>query len=765
MNGCRAVGCLYAVLLCCVALLATVQPLRAQSILDPGIIEVIRVDGTQRIEPETVRSYMKVNPGDPFNPELLDQSLKSIFATGLFADVTLARAGDTLIVAVVENPIINRVAFEGNDRIDDETLENEVQLRPRLVFTKTKAQQDVQRILEIYRTSGRFGATVEAKIIELDQNRVDLVYEIDEGPLTRIEAIHFVGNVAFSDGDLESEITTSEYAFWNFLSTSDTYDPQRLNFDRDLLGRFYRSEGYADFSVLSVAAELTDDRSGFIVTFTVSEGERYKFAGFDIISAVPSLDPETLRENVTIEEGEWYDAEEVSDSAEKLDDIVGDLGFAFANVQPRPTKNTEDLTIAISFDIEEGEKVYVERIDIEGNFRTLDRVIRREFLLAEGDAFNVSKVRRSQRRIRNLGFFSSVIVSEEPGTQPDRTIIKTDVEEQSTGNLSFGFGISSQQGPIGNIGVQERNLLGKGQDLRANLTVAGKETQVDLSFTEPYFLGRDLSAGVDLFRITQDRTESSFDYKDTGGSLRAGYDMAEDLRHVVRYTLEYQQISNVDNDASEVVKNDEGNYLKSAINNEFIYDTRDSRFDPRSGYTFKFGNEVAGLGGDVRYLKSELSGSYYHSVLDDFTLGLRASGGNMIGLGQDTLIFDRFFIGGQRPRGFEFAGIGPRDADTGDALGGKKYYTGSAELSFPLGLPEDLAIRGRLFTDVGANWDTDKGGANVDVEESSSPRVTLGTGISWNSPFGPVIVDLGWAVVKEDYDKTEIFSFSFGTQF
>ncbi|HMB75055.1 MAG TPA: outer membrane protein assembly factor BamA, partial [Kiloniellaceae bacterium] len=434
-------------------------------------------------------------------------------------------------------------------------------------------------------------------------------------------------------------------------------------------------------------------------------------------------------------------------------------------VQPRPTKNDDDLTIDITFDIEEGEKVYVERIDIEGNYRTMDRVIRREFLLAEGDAFSVSKIRRTRRRIRNLGFFSSAEINQEPGTEPDRTIIKTEVEEQSTGDLSFGFGVSSQQGPIGNIGVQERNLLGRGQDLRASVTVAGKETQVDISFTEPYFLGRDLSAGVDLFRITQDRTESSFDFRNLGGSLRAGYDMAEDLRHVVRYSLEYQQLDNVDNDASEIIRAEDGNYLQSSVSNEFTYDTRDSRFDPRSGYTLRLNNELAGLGGDVRFLKTELFGSYYHSVLDDFTLGLRASGGNIFGIEDGTRSIDRFFLGGQRPRGFEYAGIGPRDADTNDALGGKKYYSGSVELSFPLGLPEDLAIRGRLFTDMGATWETDKHGTDAKVNDSSAPRVTVGTGISWNSPFGPVIVDLGWALIKKDYDKTEILSFSFGTQF
>jgi outer membrane protein insertion porin family len=765
VNRGRAVNFLCAVLFFFAVIVTAEQPLRAQSILDPGIIEVIRVDGAQRIEPETVRSYMRVNPGEAFSAERLDRSLKSIFATGLFADVTLHREGSTLVVTVVENPIINRVAFEGNQRIEDDILSNEVQLRSRLVFTRTKVQQDVQRILEIYRGSGRFAATVEPKVIELDQNRVDLVFEIDEGPLTQIEAIHFIGNVAYSDGTLEDEITTSEYAFWNFLSTSDTYDPQRLNFDRDLLARFYRNEGYADFTVISVVAELTDDREGFIVTFTVSEGERYQFGTYEIESSLRNLDPELLSEHVAFEEGDWYDAEEVQDTVEELVDIVGDLGFAFADVQPRPHKNVETLTIDMTFDIQEGQKVYVERIDIEGNFRTLDRVIRREFRVVEGDAFNVSKLRRSRRAIQNLGFFSAVDVDQEPGTQPDRTIIKTNVVEQSTGDLSFGFGISSQQGPIGNVGIRERNLLGKGQDLRASISVAGKETQVDVSFTEPYFLGRNLSAGVDVFRISQERTESSFDLVRIGGSLRGGYNLTDNLRQVVRYTLEHRDISSIDNDASLVVRDEKGTTLRSVIGNELMYDTRDSRFDPREGYALRFKTDLAGLGGDVRFLKNEVFASYYYSFFDNLTISVRGSGGNILGIDQDTSVADRFFLGGSNPRGFKFAGIGPRDADTDDALGGKHFYTGTVELSFPLGLPEDLAIRGRLFTDMGASWDTDDRGEDVKIQDSSSPRLTVGGGLSWESPFGPVIIDLGFAMIKEDFDETEVLSFSFGTQF
>ena len=737
----------------------------AQSILAGGTISEIRVEGSQRIEPETVRSYMQVNPGDPFDAVRLDRSLKNIFATGLFADVTLRREGDVLVVLVVENPIINRIAFEGNQRIDDEDLAAEVELRPRVVFTRTKVQNDAQRILELYRRSGRFAATVEPKVIQLEQNRVDLAFEIEEGPLTTIQSINFIGNRAFSDGSLRDEITTEEESFWNFLSSTDTYDPDRLTFDRELLRRFYLSEGYADFRVDSVVAELTDNRESFIVTFTIEEGERYKFGLVDIITSLPNLDPEVLRSEITTFEGDWYDAGEVEETIEVLSEEVGNLGYAFVDVKPRINRDRENLIIDITYDIQEGPRVFVERIDIEGNTRTQDRVIRREFRLVEGDAFNSSRLRRSRTRIQNLGFFKNVDVTNEPGSAPDRTVVNVTVEEQSTGDLTFGAGFSSQAGPIGNIGIRERNLLGKGQDLRIAFTLAGSATELDLSFTEPYFLDRNVAAGFDLFRITNDQSESSFESERLGGSLRAGYDLTENLRQVLRYGFESRKIKDVDSDASELVMAEKGTTLRSTLSSELIYDTRDSRFDPREGYVVRLQNEVAGLGGDVFFTKNRLGGAYYHTVEDDWTIGLRAEVGNITGLGEDTRVSDRFFLGGSNPRGFEFAGIGPRDADTDDSLGGKNFYTATAELSFPLGLPEEFDIRGRLFTDVSAVWDFDDLGRDVDVDDSSDPRVTVGAGFSWNSPFGPLVVDFGFAVIKEDFDETELLSFSFGTQF
>ena len=739
------------------------QQVAAQSLLSGGTIQEIRIEGSQRVEPATVLTYLGLNPGDPFEPVALDRSLQSLFLTGLFADATLRREGDVLVVTVIENPIINRVAFEGNERLDNDILQAEIQSRPRVVYTRTRVQSDTQRILELYRRSGRYAATVVPKIIELPQNRADLVFELDEGEESGIYSIDFVGNRGCADSSLRGEITTSESAFWRFLSSTDTYDPDRLNFDRELLRRFYLSEGYADFRVLSTTAELARDGAGFIVTFTVEEGELYTFGAIDITTSLKNLDVETLRGELTTVEGETYDASAVEETVALLTDAVGNLGYAFVEITPRVDRDPDNLTIGITYEINEGPRVFVERIDIEGNVRTLDEVIRREFRLVEGDAFNSSKLRRSRQRIQNLGFFRTVEVDTLQGTAPDKTIVKVKVEEQSTGDFTFGAGFSTDSGPLGNIGLRERNLLGRGQDLRLNFTLSGISSQIDLSFTDPYFMGRDLAAGFDLFRTTREQDESDFKEERIGFGLRAGFAWDENLRQVVRYVLERKEITDVSSNASAIIRDDEGIRLKSAIGQTLSYDTRDSRFDPTSGFVISLDNELAGLGGDSYFLKSTLGGAYYIPVFDEVTLKFGAEVGTIVSL-QDTRVSDRFFIGGETLRGFATGGVGPRDANSDDSLGAKHFYTGTVELAFPLGLPEEFEIRGRIWTDVGGAWDLDGGEAST-VEDSSAPRAAVGAGISWNSPFGPIQVDLGYAIIKEDFDEDEVFRFSFGTRF
>lgn len=729
------------------------------------VIREIRVEGTQRIEPETVRSYLAIQPGDPYDADRVDRSLKSLFATGLFADVTLRREGDALVVRVVENPIINRIAFEGNSKLEDETLQQEIQLRPRVVYTRTKVQSDVKRILDLYRRNARFAATVEPKVIPLDQNRVDLVFEIDEGPTTGIKGITFIGNKRFTDGQLREVIQTTESRWWRFLTTDDSYDPDRITYDRELLRRFYLSEGYAEFRVLSAVAELAPERDGFYVTYTLDEGERYKFGKIDIATELKNLDPEDLRPFLAMKEGDWYNADLIEKTINQITDAVGNRGYAFVDVRPRPTLNRDQHVVDLVFDVNEGPRVFVERIDVVGNVRTLDKVIRREFRLVEGDAFNTSRLRRSQQRIRNLGFFKKVEVKNEQGSAPDKTVITVEVEEQSTGELSLGAGFSTTEGPLADISIRERNLLGRGQDLRAAFLISGRTQQIDLSFTEPYFLDRNIAAGFDVFRIERDnQDQSSFDQLSMGGVLRAGFQVTENLRETARYTLRSDDIRNVKPTASRFIRDQEGERSTSAIGHTLFYDRRDNRLDPTEGYFASLSNDLAGLGGDSRYIRTRVAGGYYYPVAPpSWVLSFTGEVGHIQGLGQDVGIQDRFFIGGDTLRGFKTGGIGPRDVTTGDALGGNTFGTGSVALQFPLGLPQELGVAGRVFTDFGTLFNLDQSGPGI--VDKASLRASLGTGVSWKSPFGPIRVDFAVPVVKESFDETELFRISFGTRF
>ena len=739
-------------------------PVLAQEMFNEDTITEIRVEGNQRIEPATIVQYMEISPGDKFDALKVDQGLKKLFATGLFADVNLKREGTVLVVRVAENPIINRLAFEGNKRIDDETLQAEVQLRPRVVYTATKVQSDAKRILDIYRRSGRFAATVEPKVIPLDQNRVDLVFEINEGEVTEVRRIDFVGNDNFSDSTLRGEILTTESAWYRFFATNDTYDPDRITVDRESLRNFYLDEGYVDFRVVSSVAELSPSRDAFFITFTVEEGERYHFGKIDIVSALKDLDPQTLRGELETDEGDWYNQSRVDETVNKLTERISDLGYAFVQVEPVPNKDAVNRTVGITYQIREGPRVYVERIDIKGNVRTLDEVIRREFRLVEGDAFNSSKLRRTRQRIQNLGFFNKVDMQTLQGSAADRTVVNVEVEEQSTGELSFGAGFSTGEGPLGDVSIRERNLLGRGQDLRLAFTISGRRQQLDFSFTEPYFLDKNLAAGFDVFDIRVNREESSFDEKSLGGAVRLGWEWAEFLRQNVKYTLSNDEIFNVESGASAGIKQQEGTTLSSVVGQDISYDRRDSRTNPTEGYIIRLRNDVAGLGGDVHYLRTRLSAGYYIPITKSIVGSVSGEAGYIFGFNEDIRITDAFFLGGASLRGFRNAGVGPRDLATKDALGGNKYASGTVEVSFPLGLPEEYGINGRVFSDFGTLFDTDVEGATV-VDDAYAIRVSGGFGITWQSPFGPLAVDFALPVIAKDYDREEFFRFSIGTRF
>ena len=726
----------------------------------------IQVVGSERIEPATVLSYLDLKQGDQVTQDVLDNALKGLFATGLFADVNLSEANGVVTVKVVENPIINQIAFEGNDELKDEELQAEIQLRPRQVFTRTKVQQDVARLYEIYSKKGQYSAQVEPKVIKLDQNRVNLVFEISEGPVTKISNIRFVGNERFGDDELRSELTSQEHRWYRFLTTSDRFDADRLAFDQEQVRQFYLKEGYADFRIVSAVSELSQDKKYFYITITVEEGERYKVSDIRINSQLKNLDPNVLTNEVTLKVGDWYNAEEVKTSIDKLTKKLGDLQYAFVAVTPDIIRNREGKTLDVVFNINESPRVFVERIDIDGNVRTMDKVIRRQVELSEGDPFNRSKLAKSEQEIKDLGYFEKVDVKTLPGSAPDKTVIDVKVAEQSTGELSVGAGFSTADGPLADFRIRERNLLGKGQDLTLAATIAGERTEFDIGFTEPYFMDRDISAGVDLFHITRDQQdESSFDQRRTGAGVRMGYPLSENLRQTWRYRIEQNEIDNVDSDASQFIQRQEGQRITSAISQRLGYDDLDSKLFPTDGYSLWLDTEFAGLGGDAKYVSGKVGGSYYYPVAKGWVFNLLGEGGAIEGvMDEQVQINERYFLGSQTFRGFEKAGIGPRDELTDDALGGNYFYRSTAELSFPLGFPEEMGIQGHAFNDIGSLWGIDDNDA-VDIFDESSLRAAAGLGASWRSPVGPVRVDLAKPYIKEDYDEEELFRFSFGTRF
>jgi len=731
---------------------------------ETGTIKAIAVEGAARVDVETVRSYLLVREGDAFDAVRIDRSLKSLFSTGLFADVNLYQDGSTLVVNVTENPVINRIAFEGNRHVKDAELIAEISLKPRVIYTRTKVQNDVNRIQNIYQKTGRFAVSVEPKIIQLPQNRVDLVYEISEGTLTSVQNIRFVGNRAFKDSDLREVIRTRETRWYRFLSSDDTYDPDRMTFDRELLRRYYLKNGYADFQVLSAQAELTADRSQFFITFTVEEGPRYKFGEITLKANLRDLKVDDVKDKLQISTGDWYDATVVDGAVESLTTAAGNLGYAFTSVRPKVNRHRETHLIDIAFDVEEGSRVFVERINVTGNVRTLDEVIRREFRVVEGDAFNAAKVRQSITRIENLDFFTKVSAEQVEGSAPDKAVVNINVQEKSTGSLSIGAGYSSTSGPMVEFSVKERNLLGKGQKLSLTTRLAQRQSTVDLRFTEPYFMNRDISAGVDVYHIaTNQQSASSFNSQQTGMNLRVGYPIARDLHQNWAYTLKSSTISSVASDASVYIRDQRGKSIISSLGHVLSFDQRNSAVNPTEGYILRLRNDLAGIGGDTHYLRNTLEGSNYYMISEGWILGTKGKVGMITGIGENVSLLDRFFLGGDSLRGFATSGVGPRDSATSDALGGEYMYSGAAELKVPLGLPQELGVSGKVFTDFGSVTGVNPGGANI--VDIGSIRAAAGFGVTWVSPAGPISIDFSQAFLKEAHDQTEALRFNFGTVF
>ena len=799
-------------------------------------VNSIEVQGNRRVEAGTIRAYFHPGPGGRLGPAEIDEGLKALYATGLFADVHIEHPGGRLLVVVTENPVINQVAFEGNKKAKDDQLKTEVQSKPRGTLSKPTVQADVQRIIEIYHRSGRFDVTVTPQIIELPNNRVNLVFEIREGEKTGVKDIRFIGAHAFSTGRLKNVIKTSISNWLSFLQTTDIYDPDRVEADRDLLRRFYLQHGYADVRILSAIGEYDPAAKGFVITFTIDEGAQYKVGTIDVVSNVRAIDPSVVRSQLKLSTGSVYNADLVQKSVEAMTIEASRRGYAFANVRPRGDRNVQTHTINLSFIVEEGARAYIERINVRGNIRTRDYVIRREFDIGEGDAYNRALIDRAERRLKNLGFFKTVKITNEPGSAPDRVVVNVDVEEQPTGQFSIAGGYSTADGFISEVSIADRNLMGRGQYAKASVSYGQYSRGVELNFVEPYLLGYRMAGGVDLFwRQNLANNYSSYGTKTVGTNLRLGFGLTEELSFAPRYSIYRQEISLIDqynncksapnaliNGGTGVVPNDPsgcysdgeaslpvrkelqgGTTLTSAVGYSLDYNTLDNNKNPTDGLLIDFKQDYAGVGGDVSYLKSAFDAKYYAPLVSDIVGLIHVQGGILNKVGSNDLrMLDQFQMGPNLVRGFAPNGIGPRDINpygTQDAIGGTKYWGASVELQMPFWfLPKDVGLKGAIYADAGGLYDYQgpttwaatgevttpqnsncarpiqvnmPGGPNPGTctglvyDNSKTIRSSVGIGLIWASPFGPLRFDYAIPLTKGPFDVVQEFKFGGGTSF
>jgi outer membrane protein insertion porin family len=823
----------------------------AQAQTAPAASSIV-VEGNRRVEADTVRSYFKLAPGERLDASKIDSALKALYATGLFQDVHISQSGGKLIVTVVEAPVINKIAFEGNHRLKDEQMLQEIQSKERGSLSRASVQADVERIIEIYQRNGRFDVTVVPKTIERPNNRVDLLFEINEGEKTGIKSIVFVGNNAYSAWRLKEVIKTAETTFLSFLQTTDVYDPDRIEADRDLIRRFYLKHGYADVQVVSATGVYDPAKKGFIVTFTIEEGPLYHFGAVDIQSNVRAVNSDSLRPTLLMRSGQIYNGEAVEKSVEDMTIELARRGYPFGQVRPRGDRNPETRTVGVLFVVDEGTRAYIERINIRGNYRTRDYVIRREFDINEGDPYNRALVDRAERRLKNLNFFKTVKITNEPGSAPDRVVLNVDVEEQPTGDFSVEGGYSTANGWLAEVSVTERNLLGTGRYARAGVTYGQYTRGVELSYAEPYFLDYRSSMGIDLFaKETLANTYLSYGTETYGGTLKWGLPLREDLALQLRYSAFEQSITlpsdlndcnNINPDlvntfptptainaplspftpgvtescyavaeqASLPVRVElaQGAYLTSSIGYGLVYNSLDNNKLPTSGIYLSFGQDFAGIGGDVSYLRSIVDMRAYYEVVSDLISMLHLQAGDMVGFNNcptpNTCVsndgyvrmLDDFKMGPNLVRGFQPAGIGPRDitpGTTNDNIGGTMYWGASLEMQYPFYfLPKDSGFRGAVFVDSGSVWGyrgevTDPATGEINGTITGGPpgvtpvqytcqcgmqyadtpavRASVGASIIWDSPFGPLRFDFAYPFLKEPYDRTQFFAFGGGTKF
>jgi outer membrane protein insertion porin family len=801
----------------------------------------IVVQGNRRVEAETVRSYFKAGPGEHLDAAKIDAALKALYASGLFEDVHITQSGGRIIVTVVESPVINRLAFEGNHRMKDEQLQEEIQSKARDSLSRARVQADTQRIIDVYHRNGRFDVSVTPQIIERPNNRVDLIFMVQEGEKTGVKSINFVGNKSYSSWRLKEVIKTVQSNFLSFLQTTDVYDPDRMEADRDLIRRFYLKHGFADVQVVSAVAEYDPAKKGFNITFTIEEGPLYHFGSVDVQSNVRAVDSASLQSVLRMRQGDIYNGEAIEKTVEQVTIEVSRRGYPFASVRPRGDRNPQTRTINVAFVVDEGTRAYIERINIRGNIRTRDYVIRREFDIAEGDPYNRALVDRAERRLKNLNFFKAVKITNEPGSAPDRVVLNVDLEEQSTGDFSIMGGYSTAEGWLATMSVSERNLLGTGRYAKIALTYGEFVRGAEFSFIEPYFLDQRLAAGVDLFaKETLANSYLSYGTQSYGGSFKLGIALREDLALQLRYSIYTQKITlpsylndcnNINPDffsslptpaaliaaigagltypgfnplapancylygqASLPVRAElaAGSTLTSLAGYGLTYNTLDNNRSPTSGLLATFGQDFAGIGGDVAYMRTAVNLNSYYEVVPDLISIVHLQAGNMIGLGgQEVRLLDDFKMGPNLVRGFSPAGLGPRDTTpgtAGDAIGGTNYWGASLEFQYPFYfLPKDSGFRGAVFVDAGSVWGykgettfaatgeingliNSNAGSFVcqcGMQYADSPfvRMSAGASIIWDSPFGPLRFDFAYPIAKTSYDRTQFFAFGGGTHF
>jgi outer membrane protein insertion porin family len=748
-----------------------------------AVFSRVDVAGNQRIEADTIRTYAGIEPGQPVTPEQLNLAVRNLFDTGLFEDVDVMPEAGRLLITVKENPTINQIAFEGNDALDDEALNEAIELRPRLAYSVAVAEADAQRIIDAYRAAGRYAASVTPVIIRQPDNRVDLVFEIDEGRVTSIQRINFIGNEVFSDRRLRRVIESNQTNWLSFIFGRTTYDADRLELDRELLRQFYLERGFVDIQVLSATAELARERTGFFLTFTVSEGQRYNFGRVSVSSAIPGLNAADFEPLLApVADRGVYNIRLVDRVVQRMVFQAGQAGYAFVEIRPQVEKDAANRIVNINFQMVEGERVFIERIDISGNTRTLDRVIRRQFRVVEGDAFNAREIREADDRIKSLGYFKSSTVEVREGTTPGRALIDVTVEEQPTGSLSLGGAYSTSEGFLAQIQLTERNFLGRGQTVSATIAGSSQFGNFELSFTEPALFDRDLLAGFSIYYRNRDFREQSFRTSSVGFEPRLGFPTSENGRLTLRYRLSWDDIYDVQDDTSRIIQEEEGQLSTSAVGFTYSYDRRNSIVDPTAGFILSLIQDFAGVGGDTTYSKTRGQARAYTSFFEEeLVLSAELEGGVIVAQDGDR-ITDRFNAGGDSFRGFARNGLGPRDfcgdddeavctfpqqdLEVDDALGGNLYSILRLDASFPIGLPQEYGVYGGLFADVGSLWGLDDvDGSMGVVDDGFHLRSAVGVSLFIDTPFAPLRFNYAVPLQYEDYDVTERFRFTIQTRF